>query len=144
MSSKVSYKAKVLVVDDNEVNLEVATGLLEILGCTVECANNGEEALEMVKNKRYDVIFMDIAMPDMDGILVTDIIKGHEEKENIPPNERSRVIALSANINSKHVIDLCQKSGMEGCIAKPVTIEALDKKLNAMGLVKVYKQFIGK
>ena len=67
----------ILIVDDNATNRVVAQALCEMFGCTSECAEDGLEAVEAVKNRHFDLILMDIKMPRMDGVQATRAIRAH-------------------------------------------------------------------
>ena len=72
------FDARVLLVEDNAVNAEICTAMLASLGCTVEAAVNGAEAVEMSAARRYDLVLMDCQMPVMDGFEATRTIRGRE------------------------------------------------------------------
>ena len=110
----VAPNAKILVVDDNEVNLQVAEGLLRKFGIVPRTALSGFEAIDLVRQNHYDIIFMDHQMPVMDGIEATQKIRGNEKGK-----EPSTIIALSANaVNSAREMFL--SSGFDDFVAKPV------------------------
>jgi signal transduction histidine kinase/CheY-like chemotaxis protein len=109
-----------LLVEDVEINREIMLALLEETGILIDCAENGREALEMVKAApdKYDVVFMDIQMPEMDGMEATRRIRalpGHK-REELP------IIALTANV-FKNEIDACLEAGMDSHIGKPVDMD---------------------
>ncbi len=118
---------RVLVVEDNELNAEIAQCLLEERGFTVECVYNGAQAVERIRETppgRYDVILMDIMMPVMDGLEATRTIRAMERADcrSIP------IIAMSANAFD----DDLKKSvacGMNGHLSKPVEVEKLYRTL---------------
>ena len=114
-------KAKILVVDDNEVNLQIAGGLLKKLGVVPDFAKSGYEALDKAFENNYDIIFMDHQMPGMDGIETLEKIRGKEEsekKENEAGFHRI-VICLSANaINGAK--EMFISKGFDDFLAKPV------------------------
>ena len=117
--------AKVLVVDDNEVNLYVAKGLLRLFGIECECASGGRECIEKVKTKKYDLIFMDHLMSGMDGIQATR--KLYETcKEQM---EQTIVIACTANVD-KRTQELFKEAGMKDYISKPILTEELGAVLS--------------
>ena len=112
--------AKVLVVDDNAVNLKVAAGLLKLYKIQAETALSGMVAIEMVYEKDYDLIFMDHMMPDMDGIDTTIEIRGLGEKyANIP------IVALTANAVGG-VKEMFKAEGLNDFLAKPIEMSKLD------------------
>ncbi|MBO4374067.1 MAG: response regulator [Lachnospiraceae bacterium] len=111
--------ARVLVVDDNKVNLEVAKGLLRQYGLHVYAADSGEEALNMIfREEPFDIIFMDHMMPKMDGIETTGHIRHREMDKNVP------IIALTANA-IKGADKLFLDAGMNDYISKPIDLRVL-------------------
>lgn len=125
----VDFKGKrILVVEDNELNMEIIHTLLEDYGIIVSEAYNGKEAVECVKNNPpyyYDLILMDIMMPVMDGLEAT------REIRNIPRDDCSHIpiIAMSANAFDEDV-KRSLASGMNAHLSKPVNIKALEKTLS--------------
>ena len=106
--------AKVLVVDDSDVNLQVAEGLLRKYGIVPDNAESGYQALELIKKKNYDMIFMDHQMPGMDGIETTKKIRMYEQGKNL-----LTIVALSANaVNGAKEMFL--SNGFDDFLAKPV------------------------
>ena len=113
--------ARVLVVEDNVVNQKVAKRLLEKLGCRVDLAANGKEALEMFERMPFDAIFMDCQMPEMDGFEATRVIRSRQgEGSRIP------VIAMTAGVMAEER-ERCVTAGMDDFIPKPVAAAALRK-----------------
>ena len=115
--------AKVLVVDDNVVNLKVAEGLLKTYKIQVDTAFGGAQALEMVKETDYDLVFMDHMMPDMDGIDTTIAIRGLGGRHTQLP-----IIALSANAISG-VKEMFIAEGLDDFLPKPIDMAKLDAML---------------
>ncbi|WP_304140345.1 ATP-binding protein [Mesoflavibacter zeaxanthinifaciens] len=111
---------KVLVVDDNNINILVLTKLLENLGVKSEQTNDGISAVKMAKNKNYQLIFMDIHMPQMDGYEATKLIK-----EN---NPETLIIGLSADVTTQ-TINKSLLYGMQDYLAKPLSQEKLHQLL---------------
>ncbi|TAF68926.1 MAG: PAS domain-containing sensor histidine kinase [Flavobacterium sp.] len=113
----------ILIVEDNKMNRMVLQNSLQYFNCKVTEAENGLEALELVKQNSYDIILMDIQMPEMDGLVTTKIIR-NEFKLNTP------IIALTANA-FKTEIENCKNAGMDDYISKPfdenLLIEAIAK-----------------
>ena len=110
-------EAKILVVDDNEVNLQVADGLLKKFGIKAVKAISGFQALDFLAEQKYDIIFMDHQMPGMDGVETLEKIRAVEA--NLPDSEKSIVIVLSANaVNGAREMFLSK--GFNDFIAKPV------------------------
>ena len=114
---------KILVVEDNELNREIAKDILEIQQLIVDEATNGSEAVEIIKNSKpgfYDFILMDVQMPVIDGYQATDIIRklNNKKNANIP------IIAMTANAfeeDKKRAFD----SGMDDHLSKPIHAEVL-------------------
>jgi PAS domain S-box-containing protein len=117
--------ANVLVVDDNEINLKVACAYLAKCNIRADMAENGAEALRMVVQKQYDLIFMDHMMPDMDGIETTALIRG------LPDGNYSStpIIALSANAISG-VRGFFLKNGMSDYLPKPIDEASMNRLLS--------------
>jgi CheY-like chemotaxis protein len=116
-------EAKVLVVDDNEINLIVASELLKQYDIQADTAQSGAEALRMMDKKRYNLVFMDHMMPGMDGIEVTERIREHEDwRAQVP------VVALTANAISG-MKELFLSKGMNDFISKPIELDHLNKIL---------------
>jgi len=116
--------ARVLVVDDNITNLEVAKGLLKPYGMQVDCVTGGQQAVDAIRdeNVRYNAIFMDHMMPEMDGIEALQIIRGQigsEYAKSIP------IIALTANALAGNEAMFLSK-GFQAFIPKPIEIVRLD------------------
>lgn len=116
------FCCKVLVVEDIPMNVEIATAMLGRIGCWYDVATNGLSALDIVQKNDYDIILMDIQMPDMDGKAVTE--KMREMGITIP------IIALTAHVMS-HEIEQFKRCGMNGHIAKPLIYDDLNKTLNS-------------
>ncbi|HMI31049.1 MAG TPA: response regulator [Candidatus Limnocylindrales bacterium] len=116
--------ARVLVVEDNMVNQKVAKRLLEKLGCRVDLAANGNEAIEMYERMPFDAIFMDCQMPEMDGYEATRVIRGRQgTRERIP------IIAMTAGVMEAER-ERCVGAGMDDFIPKPVVAAALKKAVD--------------
>ncbi len=118
--------ARLLVVEDNEVNQEVARGMLKMLGCDVDIAENGQRALEAVRDTDYDLILMDCHMPEMDGFEATRAIRQRETQ-----NEKmisTPIVALTANAR-KDDSKACKAAGMDDFISKPFSVEQLHSTL---------------
>ena len=112
---------RVLLVDDNPVNRKVARAMLGRLECEVDSAENGVEALHMLENADYDLVLMDINMPEMDGLSATRAIRNPQsrvKRHDIP------VIAMTANAMSGDEA-LCRQAGMDDYLSKPVNFERL-------------------
>jgi len=115
---------KVLVVEDYFINQEVTKDILELLDCDVDIAENGLDALAMYGQGQYDLIFMDIQMPDIDGIEITKKIRG------MPGAGKKRpvIIALTASALNDSRSE-CLAAGMDDYIAKPMEAEKIEDML---------------
>ena len=113
----------VLVVDDNATNRFVAAKVLELFGCTSESAENGQEAVERVQARSFDLVLMDVKMPVMDGVQATRAIRAL-------PGEVARVpiLALTTNADPRDEIEYLA-AGMNGVAQKPIQPDVL---LNAI------------
>ena len=110
---------RILVVEDNVTNQKVVRQILKRLGYETDLASNGYEAIQAVKNKSYDLIFMDIHMPEMDGLEATREIRKKIFVHNPPV-----IIALTADV-LKGERELCLRAGMDDYLTKPIKIESL-------------------
>jgi len=116
-------EARVLIVEDNKINQKVALGLLKKVGLTADIANNGQEGVEALRNKAYDLIFMDCQMPVMDGYTATAKIR---EMEGL--DRHTLIIAMTANA-MKGDEEKCINSGMDDYLSKPVKVDKLRAKI---------------
>jgi signal transduction histidine kinase/ActR/RegA family two-component response regulator len=121
---------RVLVVDDVDINLEVARGLLEPYGFTVDTALSGKEAIEKIRSgePRYDIVLMDHMMPEIDGVEAVRIIRHEIDSEyarNIP------IVALTANALAGNA-EMFLENGFNGFIPKPIEIKLLDELLKKL------------
>ena len=114
---------RVLVVDDNPVNQKVAVKMLEKLGCRVDLAGNGMEALAAVCRHQYPLVFMDCQMPDLDGLETTRLLRSQEK-----PGEHLPVIAMTANAMEGDR-ESCLAAGMDDFISKPIITSDLKRIL---------------
>lgn len=105
---------RVLVVDDNPVNQRVAVKMLEKLGCRVDLASNGMEALAAVCRHQYPLVFMDCQMPELDGFETTRLIRSQE-----PPGTHLPIIAMTANAMEGDR-ERCLEAGMDDFVSKPI------------------------
>jgi CheY-like chemotaxis protein len=121
--------ARLLLVEDNPVNQEVALAILNELGLQADCAGDGEQALEKLAAVRYDVVLMDCHMPKLDGYATTRRLR---ELETLTGQARTAVIALTANALSGDA-DLCIAAGMDGYLSKPFSVDELYATLAPYG-----------
>ncbi len=124
VSSLKTTGARALVVDDNSINLIISQSVLEEYGFTVDTVLSGEEAIESVQNKQYDLIFMDHMMPKMDGVETTTHIR------NLPDDvyKKLPIIALTANAVGDVRAEFL-RAGMNDYLAKPLIIKELENVL---------------
>lgn len=119
----IAPRAEILVVDDNELNLTVAAGILAPLQMKIDTATGGRECLDMIEKKHYDIILMDHMMPELDGIETTHLIRRfHEEYDNVP------IIALTANV-MEEMRAMFLVEGMNDFIAKPIESKVIVNKI---------------
>ncbi len=115
-------KPQILVVDDNSVNRRVATQILSKSGCNVDEAQNGFEALDLVKKNKYDLVFMDIQMPEMDGVKVTQEIK-KLKLTTTPP-----IVAMTA-YSMEEDRERFINQGLDDYMSKPIKAQLLINKV---------------
>ena len=118
---------RILLVEDNEINILVAMDVLESLGVNVDCAKNGLEAVEHARSFEYDLVLMDIQMPEMDGMEATIEIRKLKTSDELP------IVALTANVLKDEVAHY-MSIGMNGHIGKPFErseLESLIKRLES-------------
>ncbi|SEH04857.1 response regulator [Candidatus Venteria ishoeyi] len=117
---------RLLLVEDNLINQQVILKMLNNLSCTVDVANNGKHALEMLKKHHYALIFMDCHMPGMDGFETTAVIREQEDK--LSEQQAMPIIALTANAMPGDR-DRCLQAGMSDYLSKPVSSHDLYQML---------------
>jgi two-component system sensor histidine kinase/response regulator len=110
--------SRVLLVEDNEINQEVASELLRGAGFVVEIAGNGQAALDRLRTEAFDVVLMDMQMPVMDGITATQAIRRQPQFDTMP------IVAMTANAMQRD-IDRCLDAGMQDFVTKPIEPERL-------------------
>lgn len=115
-------RARILLVEDNSINQQVATELLEQAGLVVTVANNGREAVQAVNASEYDLVLMDIQMPEMDGHEATQIIRKESRFDSLP------IVALTAHAMVGER-EKCLNIGMNDYLSKPIKIENLYRVL---------------
>ncbi len=113
------HPLRILLAEDNLVNQKLALRLLEQMGYRADLASNGVEALESVDRQTYDLILMDVQMPEMDGLEASRRITGQN-----PPEDRPKIIAMTANAMQGDR-EMCLAAGMDDYIAKPIRVEHL-------------------
>jgi CheY-like chemotaxis protein len=116
-----NLRTNILLAEDNLVNQKVAARMLRKLGFAADIAANGQEVLEKLSQRQYDLILMDMQMPGMDGLEASRRIRALSLAQ-------PTIIALSANVH-REAVDECLAAGMDGFLAKPITLEALQQTL---------------
>jgi CheY-like chemotaxis protein len=117
-------QASVLLVEDNESNRRVVSMMLRELGIHCDEAAGGYEAIDRAATRAYDVILMDVQMPDLDGLETTRRIRERE------CGARATIVALTANVFESDEAR-CRAAGMDGYLQKPLTLDALSAALRA-------------
>ena len=115
------FGARVLMVEDNETNRLILEQILNRLGCHVTHAGNGLEALDILRQRSFDLVLMDVQMPVMDGLVAASKIRERESALGLP---RQPIIALTANALAGDR-EMCLQAGMDDYVAKPVTIGSI-------------------
>jgi len=115
------YPLRILIAEDNITNAQIASMFLKKMGYKTDIAKNGQEALEIVSDTNYDLIFMDVQMPVMDGLEATRMIR-------LCLNEQPVIIAMTANAMQGDRQE-CLQAGMDDYISKPIKIEEMNKML---------------
>ncbi|MDD6810747.1 MAG: cache domain-containing protein [Lachnospiraceae bacterium] len=116
-------EAEVLIVDDNQMNLKVAVGLLKRSSIKVDTASSGMECIKKVEQKQYDIIFMDHMMPEMDGI---ETMKALRQSRFLPTNTKIIVMTANAITGAK---EQYLTEGFDNYLSKPIVVEGLEKTL---------------
>ena len=114
---------KILIVEDNIFNQKITQLMLGRLGCQADMVANGQECLNALSNQEYDIVYMDIQMPLMDGITATQMIRESSLSQNKP-----WIIALTAD-SLPEDRQLCLDAGMNDYISKPVTLKEIERSL---------------
>ena len=125
-----SHKLRILLAEDNVVNQKVALLTLDKLGYRADVAGNGIEVIEALNRQSYDVVFMDVQMPEMDGLTATKEICKQWTKA------RPRIIAMTANAMQGDR-EMCLNAGMDDYISKPIRIEELKRALNQCQFIEL-------
>ncbi len=130
MNEATNSGLKILLAEDNVINQKVALKFLERFGLSADIANNGKEVLAKLTHENYDLIFMDINMPEMDGLEATQKIR------SLPSTERQPyIVAMTANVMQGDE-ELYLRSGMDFYISKPINIEQMESIINSVKMSK--------
>ena len=125
---------RILLADDNIINLKVAARLLQQLGYKADIANNGLEALLSLDQNPYDLILMDVQMPEMDGLEATRQIRARQKQPELHPNFARPLVIVAMTANAMHGDrEKCVAAGMDDYLPKPVRPEALAEMLERHG-----------
>jgi CheY-like chemotaxis protein len=114
------HPLRILLAEDNVVNQKLALRLLQQMGYRADVASNGIEAVECVARQPYDVVLMDVQMPEMDGLEATRRIVTRWPS----PSERPRIVAMTANAMQGDREE-CLAAGMDDYVTKPIRVDAL-------------------
>ncbi len=137
LSEKQKHAKKILLAEDNQTNSAVAVGILEKLGYRANTVENGIEAIKELSNNHYDLVLMDIQMPEMDGFEATEIIRNPTSSVK---NHGVPIIAMTAHAGKRYK-DKCIACGMNNYISKPIEpkilIETMEKIFNNPALVQM-------
>ena len=117
------HPLRILLAEDNVVNQKLALRILQQMGYRADLASNGLEAIESVRRQKYDVILMDVQMPEMDGLDAAREICARWQ-----PHERPRIVAMTANAMQGDR-DMCLAAGMDDYLTKPIRVERLVEAL---------------
>jgi CheY-like chemotaxis protein/HPt (histidine-containing phosphotransfer) domain-containing protein len=125
-----------LLADDNVVNQKVALRLFDQMGYRIDIASDGVEAVHALERKHYDIVFMDVQMPEMNGLEATRRIRDREKEPAAGPGQNSRVVIIAMTANAMTGDrEKCLKAGMDDYLSKPVRPEAVQAALERWGPV---------
>ena len=116
------HPLRILLAEDNQVNQKLALRILEQMGYRADIASNGIEAVESIERQTYDVILMDVQMPEMDGLDATRNIR------KLPVVTQPHIIAMTANAMEGDR-EMCLASGMDDYVSKPIRVNELVEAL---------------
>ena len=124
------HPLRILLAEDNVVNQKLALRLLTQMGYRADVASNGLEAVESVQRQAYDVVLMDVQMPELDGLDATRRICALAA-----PGERPRIVAMTANAMQGDR-EMCLAAGMDDYLTKPIRVERLVEALDQVSARK--------
>ena len=119
------FPLQILLVEDNQFNQLISIALLKKIGCQPDLAKNGLEALQAIQTHSYDLILMDIQMPEMDGLTATKLIRQN------PENSHLRIVAMTANVLPEDR-QACFEAGMDDYISKPIDIHEIIQLVSSL------------
>src|SRR5690606_30487590 len=125
-----SYPLRILIAEDNLVNRKLALRLLQRLGYEADVAEDGQQAVGMVRVTAYDVVLMDVQMPVLDGLEATRRIRGE-----LPPDDQPYIIAMTANAMAGDR-EACLEAGMNSYVSKPIQLAELDDAIEAAAIAR--------
>jgi CheY-like chemotaxis protein len=115
---------RILIIEDNQVNLELATDLLEVAGYEVLSACSAEDGVELARAQQPDLVLMDLSLPGMDGLTATRLLRADNQTMQIP------IVVLTANV-MKGDEARAREAGANGFIAKPIDTRAFARQIGA-------------
>jgi signal transduction histidine kinase/two-component SAPR family response regulator/HPt (histidine-containing phosphotransfer) domain-containing protein len=115
------FPLNILLCDDNAINLKVAARIVQQLGYKPDMASSGQEALEALERRHYDLVFMDVMMPEMDGLEATRSIRERQKNSAAHPNFGSRILVIAMTAHAMQSDrEKCLDAGMDDYLAKPI------------------------
>jgi CheY-like chemotaxis protein len=122
----------ILLVDDSDVNLRIASLMLKKLGHQADIATNGIEAIEALENQSYDIVLMDIQMPEMDGLEATKIIRQRW-------HQGPKIIVITSLNNYR---EICLEAGADDFLTKPLGIKELRESIECHMPIPMFNRFV--
>ena len=115
------FPLRILLCEDNAINQKVAARILKLLGYECDLAANGREGLEALDRRHYDLVFMDLMMPEMDGLAATHAIRERQKDATAHPNYQSRILIIAMTAHAQQSDrESCLAAGMDDYLAKPI------------------------
>lgn len=126
-----SYPIKVLVVEDNDIARQIEAETIHRLHCEVDAVSTSEQALDRINHERYDLVFVDIGLPDTDGVKLAQKIRRTKGVNQTVP-----IVALTSHEDSEHQTQAAEV-GMNSYIVKPLTPDKCEKALKKYVLIDI-------